>query len=215
VNGTRGKGMERQLGNIPRDKPQFVETSNKTARYSLYFGLTFLVMSTSWLFLFFHPSFNDYDDTLRIINFGSFFGLSFVYIAFYFSYSKPNLMLHWDRLVVHSLHSKGVIMLKDVTKVTTGYKLQYWIIKRNQTMCLNDMNTLKNKVMIKTKFPVPFILPFGRRKLVDEIIVDVLEPDKFAWNLYMRNPEIRFEHSSPVIKTYVSPTPLMEMRARI
>lgn len=85
-------------------------------------------------------------------------------------------------------------------------------------MCFNDFNTLKNKVLIKMKYPVPFIVgafPFGRTKLVDEIIVDVLDPDKFAWNLYMRNPEIVFEHSSPVLKTYESPSPLVEMRARI
>ena len=211
--------MESQLGNIPMDKPQFVETSNKTARYSLFFGLAFLIMSTSWLYLFFNPAFNEYDDALRIFNFGSFFGLSFIYIAFYFSYSKPNLMLHWDRLVVHSLHSKGVIMLRDVAKVTTGYKIQHWILKRNQTMCFNDWYTMKNKIIIKMKLPVPFLvpsfLPFHRTKYVDEIIIDVLDPDRFAWNLYTRNPAIVFVHSSPVVKTYESPTPLMELRARI
>ena len=210
--------MEHQLGNIQRDKPQFVETSTNTARYSLFFGLAFLIMSTSWLFLFFHPSFNDYDDTLRVFNFGSFFGLSFMYIAIYFSYSKPNLMLHWDRLVVISIHSKGVIMLRDVARVITGYKIKNFFIKRNHTMCLNDWYTTKNKIIIKLKHPVPFLVgayPFRWTKFVDEIIIDVSDPDRFAWNLYMRNPAIKFEHSSPVVKTYETPAPLIEMRARI
>ena len=215
----RGKGMEHQLGNIPMDRPQFVETSNKTARYSFILGWLFIILSLSWIYLFFHPSYNDYDDTLRILNFGSYFGLGFVYLIFYISYSKPNLMLYWDRLVIHSFHSKGVILLKDVVKVTTGYRFRYGIPRRNQIPCLNDAFTLKNKILIKLNRPVPFLAgaypPFRWTKFVDEIIIDVLDSDKFAWNLYMRNPEIVFEHSSPVLKTYESPSPLVEMRARI
>jgi hypothetical protein len=210
--------MEHQLGNIPRDKPQFVETSDKTARYSLYFGIAFLLLSLSWFALLFHPAFDEYDDLLRGMNFGSFFGLAIVYIGIYFSYSKPNLMLHWDRLVIHSFHSRGVIMLRDVIMVTTGYTIHNFFMKKNQTICMNDWYTRKNKIIIKIQHPVPFLIgafPLQRTKLVDEIVIDVLDPDKFAWNLYMRNPAIVFERSSPVIKTYKSPTPLAEMRARI
>jgi hypothetical protein len=106
-------------------------------------------------------------------------------------------------------------MLRDVVKVTTGYKIPYGIVKRNQTACLNDMLTYKNKIIIKLIFPIPFLIPLGRTKYKDEIIIDVSDPDRFAWNLYMRNPEIKFEHISPIVKTYESPTPLVELRARI
>ena len=121
--------------------PQFVETSNKTAQYSLFFGILFLVLSLSWFFLLFHPAFDEYDYLVRTMNFGYMSILSFLYFQFYFSFSKPNLILHLDRLVVHSLISKGVVMLRDVAKVTTGYRA-HWRIKRNQTMCFNDFNTL-------------------------------------------------------------------------
>ena len=197
------------------EQPQFVETSRNTARYSLFFGWAFLIISASLFFLFFHPAFNDYDDALRIFNFGGYFGLSAVYFVFYLSYSKPNLMLHWDRLVIQSYHSKGVIMLRDVAKVMTGYRLPFALPRKNQTGCLNNMYTRKNKILIKLNRPVRFLLPFGRTRYADEIIIDVLDTERFAWNLYMRNPAIEFAHSPQVIKTYESPTPLVELRDRI
>jgi hypothetical protein len=197
------------------EKPQFVETSNKTARFSLIIGCTMLALSLLWLFLAVRPAFDDIERYNRWMNFVVYLPLSLMYILFYFSYSKPNLFLYWDRLIIHSFHSKGEIPLNDVVRLTTGYRLPFALPRKNQTGCLNNMYTRKNKILIKLNRPVRFFLPFGRTKFVDEIIIDVLDPDRFAWNLYMRNPAIEFAHSPQVIKTYESPTPLVELRARI
>ena len=130
------------------EHPQIVETSRNTALISFIIGWAFVILSASWIFLFFHPAFNDYDDLLRILNFGGYFALSALYFTFYFSYSKPNLFLHWDRLIIHCFHSKGEIQLKNVAVIATGYRIPMRLIRRNQTLCLNNMYTRKNKILI-------------------------------------------------------------------